>query len=144
MVGRLLGLQGDALLRARRFDDAEPVLRECLAFREQRFKDGNVDAWSRHQAAQLLGGALAGRAVGLVQAEPSEAVALLAEAEPMLLNSYDSMKDDPLVPGPARNSGIDIIRESLERLVQLYEVWDVVDPEAGKGAEAARWRTLME
>ncbi len=35
-------------------------------------------------------------------------------------------------------------REVLERIVELYEVWNTVAPDTGKAEQAAKWRTELE
>ncbi len=142
IVHRLLGMLGETLLKARKYDDAEPVLRECLTLRQQAFPDGHQNIWSRYCAVQMLGGALAGQAADLAKTDLQAASDLFVEAERMLLEGYDGMKGDPRVPDPSRNLGLDNLRESLQRIVQLYEAWDAAEP--GKGYDAKAEPLLRE
>jgi hypothetical protein len=58
-----------------------------------------------------------------------------AEAESLLLAGYEGMKQrEQAVEPRARDLHL---RVALERLVELYDAW-------GKGAEAARWRMVLE
>src|SRR5437870_12350301 len=63
-----LSLLGDCLLRQKKFTEAEPPLRQCLAIRAQKLPDHN----SHFHTRSLLGAALAGQQ-------------RFAEAEPLLL-----------------------------------------------------------
>lgn len=101
------------LLFQRKFADAEPLLRECLAVREAKI----ADDWSTFNSRSLLGGSLLG------QKE-------YADAEPLLVAGYEGMRErvDRIPPqGKVR------VHEALERVVQLYD-------ERGKPDEAAQWR----
>ena len=51
------------------------------------------------------------------------------EAEPLLLNSYRAIADQPYVSATRK-------RESLERIVTLYEAW-------GKAELVERWRDQL-
>ena len=58
-----------------------------------------------------------------------------AEAEPLLLQSYQGLQQrqasmPPILNAPRR------IRESLERLVQLYDAW-------GKPVQATEWKKKL-
>ena len=88
----------------------------------------------------LLGASLAGQGADESLA-PEARLAKLREAEPMLLNGYNGMKDDPRVPSPAQLGGADRKREALMRVVALYEAWDRVEPGRGYGEKAAEWRS---
>jgi hypothetical protein len=92
---------------------AEPMLRECLAIREKQMPDD----FRRFNACALLGQALLGQRK-------------YAEAEPLLLQSYQGLKQrEAQIPPTSfvHPGGV------LERLVDLYEAW-------GKPEEAAKWR----
>jgi tetratricopeptide (TPR) repeat protein len=104
------------LLKQQRYAEAEPLLRECLKFREQNEADSYVTFYTK----SLLGGSLLGQKK-------------YAEAEPLLLAGYEGMKQ--------REAGIPPLRkfrmtEAIERLVQLYEAWD-------QPAKAAAWRVKL-
>jgi serine/threonine protein kinase/Flp pilus assembly protein TadD len=99
-AGVLAGL-GLNLLKQQRYAEAEPLLRECLAIREQKLPDD----WLRFNAQSLLGGALLGQ-------KKYDA------AEPLLVQSYEGMKqrEDKIPPLGKRR-----LPEAVERIVQLYE-----------------------
>jgi tetratricopeptide (TPR) repeat protein len=108
-------LLGHSLLRHRRYADAEPHLRECLATREERLPDH----WSRFNAMSLLGGALLGQGK-------------FAAAEPLLVQGYEGMKQREATI-PPRNPRL---REAVERLVELYEA-------TNRPETAAEWRKKL-
>src|SRR5439155_20309113 len=100
-------------MQAGRPAEAEPVLRECLALREKT----QPDDWITFHNRSLLGGAL------LAQKKP-------AEAEPLLLQGYEGLKQrEAKIPAASKVR----VAEALERLVQLYEA-------TGRPEEAAKWR----
>jgi serine/threonine protein kinase/tetratricopeptide (TPR) repeat protein len=109
--------------------EAEPILRECLAIRQQALPDGHPQQWLRFSTMSLLGGALAGQGK-------------FAEAEPLLLDGYNGMKDHAAVPLPTAQR--DYKREALERIVKLYDAWHAAEPDQGCDARAAEWRARLE
>jgi serine/threonine protein kinase/tetratricopeptide (TPR) repeat protein len=105
------------LLHQKKFMEAEPLLRECLALREKK----QPEEWSTFDTKSMLGGALLGQQK-------------YAGAEPLLLQGYEGMKQrEAKIPADGRGG----LSEALERLVQLYEAW-------GKKDEAAKWRKELE
>jgi tetratricopeptide (TPR) repeat protein len=112
MAGGLIGL-GRLLIVERKPAEAEPLLRQALSIREKTLP---AEHWQRANAASLLGEALADQQK-------------FAEAEPLLLAGHKGMKDKPKVPETRR-------RESIARLVKLYEVWE-------EPAQAAAWRATL-
>jgi len=112
-----LAQMGSALLGLKAWDEAEPILRECLTTREKT----QSDAWTTFNTRSLLGGALLGQNK-------------LAEAEPLLLDGYRGMKEREAAIPP---QGKIRIAEALERLVRLYEA-------KGNETEAAAWRSKLE
>jgi protoporphyrinogen oxidase len=108
---------GQALIALKAWDEAEPLLCECLAIREK----AKPDDWMTFNTRSMLGGAL------LAQNK-------LAEAEPLLLDGYKGMKDREVAIPP---QGKVRIAEALDRLVQLYVA-------NGDAAEAAAWRSKLE
>ncbi len=125
---------GDALLRADppKPAEAEPLLRECLAIREEKLPDH----WLRFNAMSFLGGALAGQAAELVASDPQAAQAKLLEAEPLLLAAYERMQPPPNLANRKR--------EARERIVKLYEAWDAAEPGKGYAEIAAEWRAKLQ
>ncbi len=101
------------LLEQKKYAEAEPVARDCLAIQTAK----EPDAWTTFHAQSLLGGALLGQAKH-------------TDAETRLLQGYEGMKArEATIPSDSRPCLI----QSLERLAELYETW-------GKETEAARWR----
>jgi serine/threonine protein kinase/tetratricopeptide (TPR) repeat protein len=101
------------LLQQRKFDEAQPLLRDCLALREKK----QPDDWTTFNTRSMLGACLVGQKK-------------YADAEPLLLAGYDGMKkrQDKIPP-----QGTIRLGEAKDRLVQLYEAW-------GKPQKAAEWR----
>ncbi len=115
----VLAQSGFALLQAKAFADAEPLLRECLAIREK----AEPDAWTTFNMQSLLGGALLG------QKKPGE-------AEPLLLKGYEGMKARAKSIPPA---AITRIPEALDRLIELYTATNRPDDVKKWRAERAKY-----
>jgi hypothetical protein len=103
-------------LKQHKYGEAEPVLRECLAIRAEKLPDN----WLRFNAISMLGGALLGQKK-------------YAEAEPLLLQGYDGMKQREATIPPAGKARLP---EAAERLVALYAA-------TGKKDQAAEWRQKL-
>ena len=90
-----------ALIAQQKFAEAEPSARESLAIREAK----SPEDWRTFNSRSLLGGSLLGQKD-------------FAEAEPLLLSAYEGLKqrEDRIPP-----AGKPRIKETLQRLVQLYE-----------------------
>ena len=113
----LLAQIGLGLLEQKKWTEAEPNLRECLAIREQT----QPDVWSTFNTKSTLGGALLGQKK-------------YADAEPLLLTGYEGMKQrEKTIPEQGKTR----LPEAVERLVQLYDA-------TGKKEEAAKWRKELE
>ncbi len=96
----LLSETGQILFGQKKFTEAEPMIRECLAIRAKVEPDG----WGTSSTRSLLGGVLLGRKK-------------YAEAEPLLLEGYRGLSlQEANVPPQFRSR----IHDSLERLSQLY------------------------
>jgi tetratricopeptide (TPR) repeat protein len=107
-----LAALGWNLLKQQRYAAAEPILRQCLALRVKHAPDHFLT----FNARSMLGGAFLGQKKH-------------AEAEPMLLQGYEGMKQrEAGAPNEARPR----LSEALERLEQLYR-------ETGQNATADRW-----
>jgi tetratricopeptide (TPR) repeat protein len=112
-----LGMLGFNLLRQKKFADAEPVLRECLAIRQKR----EADLWTTFSVQSILGEVLAG-------------LGKYDEAELLLLASHEGLKQrESKIPKESQF----ILTDTLGRLVSLYGAW-------GKQDEAAKWRKDLE
>jgi hypothetical protein len=100
LAATLAGLT-QTLLAGQKFTEAEQPARECLTIREKQLPDD----WLTFNARNLLGGSLLGQKK-------------YAEAEPILLSSYEGMKQRE---GKIPSAGKARVKENLRRLVQLYE-----------------------
>jgi tetratricopeptide (TPR) repeat protein len=108
---------GLSLLQQKKWTEAEPLLRECLAIREKT----QPDVWSTFNTQSILDGALLGQQN-------------YADAGPLLLTGYEGMKArEKSIPEQSKIR----IPEALERLVQLYEATDKKD-------EAAKWSKELD
>ncbi|MES2466424.1 MAG: serine/threonine-protein kinase [Verrucomicrobiota bacterium] len=119
--GRLLSPHAE---RAR---EAVSLLRECLVIRQ---RGSGVVHWRTSDVQSRLGGAL----VVLVATDPAlsdEArQTTLIEAESLLLEGHNAMAQNPTV-------GTKYQRDSLVRMVRLYEIWD-------KPRQAAVWQGKLK
>jgi serine/threonine protein kinase/lipopolysaccharide biosynthesis regulator YciM len=98
-----LALLSRNLLRQKKYADAEPILRDCLAIQIKK----QPDQWTTFGTRSMLGEALTGQKK-------------YAEAEPLLLQGYEGMKEREKNIPP--QSKVRLV-EGLERLVQLYDAW---------------------
>jgi serine/threonine protein kinase/tetratricopeptide (TPR) repeat protein len=106
-----------ALLEEKKFTEAEPLARECLAIREKKLPDD----WRTFNARSMLGATLLGQKK-------------YAEAEAFLLSGYEGVKQrENRIPAVGRPR----LKEALQRLVQLYEAKDRPD-------QAADWKQKLE
>src|SRR5262249_740369 len=116
-LAQTLAQTGLALLIANAWTEAEPILRECLAIRENKAPDD----WATFNTRSMLGGSLLGQKK-------------YADSEPLLVAGYEGMKERAKTIPPA---GKVRLPEAIGRLVQLYDAW-------GKTEEAAKWRKELE
>jgi hypothetical protein len=56
-----------------------------------------------------------------------------SEAEPLIVEGYDGLKDDPAV-SPDRK------RRALDRVVELYRTWNAAQPDPARSAKLSSWR----
>ena len=109
--------QGFNFVKMERWDAAEPVLRECLALRQQLLPDDN---WRIGSTQSLLGAALAG-------------LKRFDEAESLLVAGYAGQRAQQHTIPPNGKSGI---AQALERLISFYETRGT-DRDA---EQAAKWK----
>ena len=92
------------LLRQKKYHDAEPVLRECLAIREKLLEKRQATPWLVADTKSMLGEALLGQK-------------RLADAEPLLVVGYEGLKaDEKAIPEVARQQRMS---EAIQRLIDL-------------------------
>jgi tetratricopeptide (TPR) repeat protein len=109
-------LLADAYIAAGQHAKAEPVLREYLSIRAK----AKSDDWITFNARSQLGGSL------LAQDR-------FAEAEPLILQGYEGLKDRKAnIPAMRKKS----LAEAAARIVRLYECW-------GKPDQAAAWKAKL-
>jgi serine/threonine protein kinase len=106
-----------AMLQMKAYTQAEPLLRESLDIYTKKLPNH----WLAFDTRSLLGGALLGQKK-------------YTDAEPLLLAGYEGMKQrEKTIPAQSKI----VLRESIERLVQLYDALDKKD-------DAAKWRQALE
>lgn len=99
---------------------AESAARECLEAPEDVLA---MPAWRKPLAQSVLGAALSERGE-------------FAAAEPLLIAGFEGLTQ-------TRNRPPESVESAGQRLVQLYERWDVADPGAGRAAAAEAWRARL-
>jgi hypothetical protein len=104
-----LAAQAQKLMDEGRFDEAATLLHGCLAMRQKELPEGH---WQTEETRSLLGAALAGTGE-------------FEQAEALLLDAYESMKDNRQAPADRK-------RQALGRIVQLYSSWN-------KPQQQAQW-----
>jgi serine/threonine protein kinase/tetratricopeptide (TPR) repeat protein len=108
---------GRTRLLEQKYTEAESALRGAL----KTYEKARPDTWERFSCQNLLGASLTGQK-------------RFAEAEPLLVSSYDEMlKRQATIPRGERSP----LAEACERIVQLYRDW-------GKPEKAAEWKEKLE
>jgi tetratricopeptide (TPR) repeat protein len=110
--------------------DAEPLLRECLAIRE----NAAPDDWRTFNTKSMLGGSLLGEAKQSQVTDAASATAKRAEAEPLLVQGYEGMQQGEATIPP---EGKIRLTEALQRLVDLCTA-------LAKPDEAAKWQEKLD
>ena len=119
MLAGMLAQIGLGLLEQKKWTEAEPLLRECLAIREKK----EPDDWRTFNTSPLLGGALLGQKK-------------YADAEPLLRKGYEGMKErEKTIPPQAGTR----LPEALDRLIDFYTVTDNPDEVEKWQAERAKY-----
>ncbi len=119
---------GDNLLHQQKFVDAEAMLRQCLAIRQEQ----QPDDWTTFNTMSTLGGALQGRAGKTDDADTKSK--LLAAAEPLLREGYAGMQARAdAIPASSKSS----LTRALDRLIDLATALDHPD-------DLARWKAEKE
>ena len=99
--------------KAERAREAVRLLRECLAIRERGSRAGH---WRTPDVQSRLGGALVVVAATDPESSGEARRLTLTEAESLLLKGHEAMEQNTVAPK--------YLRDSLIRLVRLYEAWD--------------------
>jgi serine/threonine-protein kinase len=133
---------GLLLLQHDEFTEAEPILRECLAIREQALGPDCPDYWKLANTRSMLGGALTGQGAAMIESDAPAAIAKFTEAELLLVESGEWLTQNAdRIPQDVR---AERLRQALEWIVRLYEFWDTAAPGSGKAEQAARWRAELQ
>jgi eukaryotic-like serine/threonine-protein kinase len=117
----MLAQIGMGRLEQRKWTEAEPLLRDCLAIRQKQLPD----SWLTFNTQSLLGGALPGQKK-------------YAEAEPLLVKGYEGMKTREKTI-PKQGGGELRIPEALDRLIELYTAINKPDEAKKWQAERAKY-----
>jgi tetratricopeptide (TPR) repeat protein len=112
-TGNVLVRLGEVMLLKKHGTEAEALLRECLALRMEIMPED----WRRFSAMSLLGGSL------LAQGK-------YAEAEPMLLQGYEGLKQRAAATNKSNQA------DAAGRIVRLYEA-------TGQPDKAREWREKL-
>jgi tetratricopeptide (TPR) repeat protein len=111
-----LGELAGNLLAQKKYSEAEPFARDCLAIRQKNRPNG----WTTFYTKSMIGESLLGQKK-------------YAAAEPFLLEGYSGMKErEAQIP----QAGKPELTSAWERVVELYESW-------GQPKKAAEWRTKL-
>jgi tetratricopeptide (TPR) repeat protein len=121
-------------------DEAVALLREALAIAERLYPEGHREAWRRFSTMSKLGYALAGQAKARPSTDRERALAMLEEAEPLIIGGMKGLEEED------RDRSLNLGRKrlALESVVDLYEFWNTVAPDTGKAEQAAEWRAELE
>jgi tetratricopeptide (TPR) repeat protein len=115
-AGTLHGLSA-VLVKLERWTEAEPLCREARSIWASELPPG-------HRALELNGNLLGAILCGLGR---------YAEAEPLLVESYEKLRDDPGVRQERK-------KELLDRIVRLYDLWEVAEPDIRRAQQAAKYK----
>jgi tetratricopeptide (TPR) repeat protein len=113
--------------------EAEPLLRQCLAIRTAILPESD---WRLARVRSLLGGALVVQGRALLASDHAGAMAKLTEAQPLLVEGYERMN-----PPPELTS---FKTETLRRVVELFEVLNIAEPDQGHDAAGAQWKAKLD
>jgi serine/threonine protein kinase len=142
LLANALSSLGTLLIDHDRNAEAEPALRECAAIREKALGSDSQDYWLLANARSRLGETLVGQAATMIESDAPAAISKFTEAEPLLIESAEWLiSNADRIPKQYRARRL---RESLERVVSLYDRWDAIAPETGKADRAAEWRAQLQ
>ena len=108
------------LIEAGKYQYAEQLIRECLDIIDEK----NPESWQKSETMSMLGGALTGRAITAQKDRVDESEhtlqQLLDEAEPLLINGYNGMKERvDSIPEHIRTQRL---TEALDRLIKYAAI----------------------
>ncbi len=120
----------DSTNKAKAYDhtvEAERLLRDCFAVRQ---RGTNANSWRTVDSKSRLGFAVVVLAVTDAKIAGEARMARFAEAEPLLLESAAALQAETRVSSAYK-------RDSLQRLVRLYQAWRKPD-------KLAEWKQKLE
>jgi len=120
-LAETLGEFAEFLEKMGRCAEAEPICREACSILSTRLPEGHR---LRSLNASRLGGILCG-------------LGRYSEAEPLLIHSYEALRDEPGLADHER-------KEILERIVRLYESWDAAEPGNAYATKAQAYRASLD
>jgi eukaryotic-like serine/threonine-protein kinase len=124
-------LAANAPAPAERAREAERLLRHCLAVRTKTLRPASSRLG---ETRGRLGGALIAQAAADPALTTEARLALLAEAEPLLLKAHATAQEN-------KNVVRRFTRNAFIRLARLHETWDALIPGTGHAAQATEWNT---
>src|SRR5262249_26962669 len=98
-----------------------------------RWQTEQGDAWHFANARSLWGGGAVASAATDVAADAKARIFELQKAQPLLLEGCDGLEQSTAIPAARRST---FLREAMERLVRLHELWDTLVPGTGHAAQA--------
>jgi len=125
---------GKASAPYERARESEALLRECLAIR---LRGTNSNHWRTGELKTRLGGAQMSVAVCDPSLGAENRQTKLAEAEALLLEGNQRLQQ-------SNSADRKYKRDALERLVRLYDSWEVFAPNTGKSWQAQEWREKLD
>jgi tetratricopeptide (TPR) repeat protein len=126
----VIAAQAQQLFYQKDYHQAEPLWRKCLDLRME--LEPNV--WYTFATQSLLGESLVKQGQALAASDKPAAGRKFAEAEPLLMNGYQGLKQREKQAGSDSRQQLSA---AAQRLVELYLAWEKPD-------EAARWQKELE
>jgi hypothetical protein len=114
--------------------EAERLLRDCMTIRS---KATNSTPWRVAELKSCLGAAMVGAAISDPALSSDARLRKFSDAEPMLLEADHALQQSSKPDATVK-------RDSIERLMRLYEAWDREAPNTGNSAKAREWRKKLE
>jgi len=136
VLGSMWGLAvvRDALGRHR---EAQEVWRPLVERRRAALAPGH---WQIAYVESMLANSLIGAADAPQAAAEADRIALLREAETLLLNAFESLSNNAETP----RSPEDVLAATCAKVVRLYSAWDQLQPGQGRGTSAVEWKSRLD
>jgi eukaryotic-like serine/threonine-protein kinase len=114
--------------------EAERLLRDCMAIRSKAI---NSTPWRVADLKRCLGAAIVAVAISDPALSSDARLRKFSDAEPMMLEADHALQQSSKPDATVK-------RDSIERLMRLYEAWDREAPNTGNSANAREWRKKLE